>query len=67
MAAASEAPVVRETEELVVQMAEQNRDWGYRRIQGALSNLGHRLAPSTIADILERHGMLAIRCSRMSF
>src|SRR3954452_1096713 len=28
-------------EDLVVQMAEQNRDWGYRRIQGALSNLGH--------------------------
>jgi len=38
-------------------MAEQNRDWGYRRIQGALSNLGHRLSRSTIADILERHGI----------
>jgi transposase InsO family protein len=38
-------------------MAEQNRDWGYRRIQGALSNLGHKLARSTIADILERHGV----------
>src|SRR5262245_61651412 len=37
-------------EEVVVQMAEQNRDWGYRRIQGALSNLGHKLARSTIAD-----------------
>jgi hypothetical protein len=37
-------------------MAEQNRDWGYRRIQGALTNLGHKLARSTIADILERHG-----------
>src|SRR3954452_1198746 len=44
-------------EDLVVQMAEQNRDWGYRRIQGALSNLGHKLARSTIADILQRHGM----------
>jgi transposase InsO family protein len=38
-------------------MAEENRDWGYRRIQGALSNLGHKLARSTIADILERHGI----------
>ena len=38
-------------------MAEENRDWGYRRIQGALSNLGHELARSTIADILERHGI----------
>jgi transposase InsO family protein len=48
---------VAEVEQVVVQMAEQNRDWGYRRIQGALSNLGHKLARSTIADILERHGI----------
>src|SRR6266850_5145147 len=46
-----------ETEVLVVRMAEENRDWGYRRIQGALSNLGHQLARSTIADILQRHGI----------
>lgn len=38
-------------------MAEENRDWGYRRIQGALSNLGHELARSTIAEILQRQGM----------
>src|SRR5580692_3738548 len=44
-------------EALVVRMAEENRDWGYRRIQGALSNLGHELARSTIAQILERHGI----------
>src|ERR1019366_1357476 len=47
----------RETENLVVRMAEENRDWGYRRIQGALSNLGHEVARSTIAQILERHGI----------
>jgi putative transposase len=46
-----------EIEDLVVQMAEQNRDWGYRRIQGGLSNLGHTLARSTIAEILKRHGI----------
>ena len=46
-----------EIEQVVVQMAQENRDWGYRRIQGALSNLGHKLARSTIADILARHGM----------
>jgi transposase InsO family protein len=46
-----------EIEQVVVQMAQENRDWGYRRIQGALSNLGHKLARSTIADILERHGI----------
>jgi len=38
-------------------MAEENRDWGYRRIKGALSNLGHDLARSTIAEILARHGI----------
>src|ERR1700722_9410159 len=60
-----ERPIVRrgglraagEIESLVVRMAEQNRDWGYRRIQGALSNVGHELARSTIAQILERHGI----------
>ena len=40
-----------EIETLVVRMAEENRGWGYSRIQGALSNLGHTLARSTIAEI----------------
>jgi len=37
-----------EIQRLVVRMATENRDWGYRRIQGALANLGHeqRAAPS---------------------
>jgi transposase InsO family protein len=42
---------------LVVRMAEENRTWGYRRIQGALANLGQRLAHKTIANILKRHGI----------
>ena len=46
-----------EIEALVVRMAEENRNWGYRRLQGALSNLGHELARSTIAEILERNGI----------
>ena len=32
-----------EIEALVVRTAEENRDWGYRRIRGALSNLGHEM------------------------
>jgi putative transposase len=47
----------KEIETLVVRLAEENRAWGYRRIQGAISNLGHKLARSTIADILHRHGI----------
>ena len=46
-----------EIEALVVRLAQENRDWGYRRIQGALSHLGHDLARSTIAAILEGHGI----------
>jgi putative transposase len=42
---------------LVVRMANENRSWGYRRIQGALSNLGHLLAFKTIANILKEHGI----------
>jgi len=38
-------------------MAGENRAWGYRRIQGALANLGHVLAHTTIANILKRHGI----------
>ena len=40
-------------------MAEENRAWGYRRIQGASSNLKHTLARSTMTAILERHGIRA--------
>jgi hypothetical protein len=38
-------------------MAEENWDRGYRRIQGALSNLGHNIGRSTIAAVLQRHGI----------
>jgi len=42
---------------LVTRLAEENRGWGYRRIQGALSNLGHMLAFKTIGNILKKHGI----------
>ncbi len=46
-----------EIETLIVRMAEENRDWGYRRILGALSNLGHRIGRGTVANILKKHGI----------
>ena len=42
---------------LVVQMATENPSWGYTRIQGALKNVGHRVARSTIATILREQGI----------
>jgi transposase InsO family protein len=50
-------PTASELEDLVVRMAQENRDWGYRRILGAMSNLGHSLARGTIANILKKHGI----------
>ena len=38
-------------------MATENRDWGYTRIIGALSNLGHNAARGTVANILKRNGI----------
>ena len=46
-----------EVSNLVIRLAKENRSWGYRRIQGALGNMGHILGRTTIADILKRHGL----------
>jgi putative transposase len=44
-----------EIERLVVRMAEENPTWGYRRIQGALANLGYHIDAITVRNILRRH------------
>src|SRR5919109_3010712 len=49
--------VVEEIERLVVRMAEENPTWGYRRIQGALANLGHSIDAATVRNVLRRHHM----------
>jgi hypothetical protein len=46
-----------EIEKLVVRLANENHTWGYRRIQGALANLGHDIGRGTIAEILVRKGI----------
>src|ERR1700686_3057357 len=49
--------VAPEVEALVVRMARENTGWGYDRIVGALTNLGHRLSDQTVGNILRRHGI----------
>ena len=49
--------VTRQTEELVIRFAEENPDWGYDRIQGALANLGHVICDETVGNILRRNGI----------
>jgi hypothetical protein len=42
---------------LAVEMARDNPPWGYRRICGELTGLGHKIAPSTIWEILKAAGI----------
>jgi hypothetical protein len=43
--------------ELILRMAEENPRWGYTRIQGALSNLGHDIGRTTVKRILLENGI----------
>ena len=51
------APTGQAIQDLVLQIARENRSWGYRRIVGALSNLGHEISHQTVANVLKRHGL----------
>ena len=51
--------ILAEVQALILRMARENREWGYRRIQGALANLGYDYARSTVANILKRNGIEA--------
>ena len=43
--------------EWILRFARENRTWGYDRIAGALSNLGHDVSDQTVGNVLERHGI----------
>src|SRR5215510_9320395 len=47
----------RKIEQLIVRIAEENRDWGYDRIVGALANLGFEVSDQTVGNVLRRHGL----------
>ncbi len=49
--------VLQEVTELLLRMARENPTWGYDRIQGVLANLGHKIADSTVANILKERGI----------
>ena len=50
---------------LVVRFANENPTWGYDRIQGALKNIGHVVAPNTVKKALKSAGLdPAPECSK---
>ena len=49
--------VLKEIAALIVRMATENPAWGYSRIQGALKNLDHRVARSTVGRVLKDNGI----------
>ncbi len=50
-------PTSVELRRLVLRLATENPTWGYRRIHGELAGLGHRLAQSTVWQILTTNGI----------
>ncbi|MFT5049212.1 MAG: putative transposase [Chlamydiales bacterium] len=49
--------LMKEIRALIIQFAQENCGWGYTRIEGALRNVGHRVAPTTIRNVLKANGI----------
>jgi hypothetical protein len=50
-------PIDQEVVDLVLRMARENTSWGYKRIEGAMRNLGYSICSSTVANILKQQGI----------
>ena len=48
----------RDVEALIVRIARENPRMGYDKIQGELLKLGFKVHPSTVKNVLRRHGLL---------
>jgi len=49
--------IAKGTTALILRLAKENPDWGYRRIHGELATMGIVIAPSSVWAILKRHGI----------
>ena len=49
--------LARKSSNSLLRLARENKRWGFRRIVGALSNLGHQVSHQTMGNILKRHGL----------
>ncbi len=50
-------PIAEEARSLAVRMATENESWGYTRIVGELSKVGHTVSRSTVRRILKERGI----------
>ncbi len=50
-------PLAVQAQQLVLRLAAENPAWGYKRIHGELVGLGIPLSPSSVWNILQRHGI----------
>jgi len=61
-------PLLSQARALVLRLAQENPSWGYKRIHGELKGLGFTLSPSTVWNILRRHGIDPVpRRARLSW
>jgi putative transposase len=54
-------PIGPELRQLIVWIAPENPTWGYRRVHGETTRLGHPLAASSVWNILRRAGIDPVR------